>query len=500
MKTTESKRRMTDIARINRAAILCHGGIDGIITLAYLVEVIKGSRSIPYFVLIAALAMVPVIVEGVLYKANKESRAVKHVMACCYLALYAVAIFTTNSILPFTYIIPMMVVITLYSDQKYCLAIGVAALLFNIGDVAYQAVTIGYAKEELPDVEIRLLLLTLIVLYTVITTRVIQAINESKRLELEQEKGKIEKMLQEMLRLSGELSVGIEQVDQYMSRLDKSTEEMGSAMEEVNSGTEETAESVQNQLIRTEEIQKLIDSVREVGEHITEGMEKAAVEVTEGTENMEELMRQSEKSREANAKVVVLMEDLQEQAEKMNAIITLITSVANRTGMLALNASIEAARAGEAGRGFAVVATQVTELSEQTKQAAVNITELIQAVTGELQQVIEAVGVLEENTKTQDEKSVRLGKSLRVIAEMTESIAEKTKGMEQMITDLSAANGGIVQNIQTISAVTQEVTAHSSETMNTCHDNRQIVSEVSKVAARLNENAQELKRTKEQAS
>ncbi len=282
--------------------------------------------------------------------------------------------------------------------------------------------------------------------------------------------------------------------------LDKSTEEMGSAMEEVNSGTEETAESVQNQLIRTEEIQKLIDSVREVGEHITEGMEKAAAEVTEGTANMEELMHQSEKSREANAKVVVLMKDLQEQAEKMNAIITLITSVANRTGMLALNASIEAARAGEAGRGFAVVATQVTELSEQTKQAAVNITELIQAVTGELQQVIEAVGVLEENTKAQDEKSVQLGKSLRVITDMTESIAERTKGMEQMITDLSVANGDIVQNIQTISAVTQEVTAHSSETMNTCHDNRQIVSEVSKVAARLNKNAQELKRTQEQAS
>ncbi len=443
--------------------------------------------------MIAALAMVPVIAEAVLYKVNKESRAIKHVMACCYLALYAVAIFTTNSILPFTYIIPMMVVITLYSDQKYCLAIGVAAMLFNIGDVAYQAVTTGYAKEELPDVEIRLLLVALIVIYVVITTRVIQAINENKHHELELEKGKIEKMLQEMLRLSGELSVGIEQVDQYMGRLDKSTEEMGSAMEEVNSGTEETAESVQNQLIRTEEIQKLIDSVREVGEHITEGMEKAAA-------NMEELMHQSEKSREANAKVVVLMKDLQEQAEKMNAIITLITSVANRTGMLALNASIEAARAGEAGRGFAVVATQVTELSEQTKQAAVNITELIQAVTGELQQVIEAVGVLEENTKAQDEKSVQLGKSLRVITDMTESIAERTKGMEQMITDLSVANGDIVQNIQTISAVTQEVTAHSSETMNTCHDNRQIVSEVSKVAARLNKNAQELKRTQEQAS
>lgn len=497
MKTLESKRRLTDVARINRAAVLCHGGIDSVITLAYLVEVVKGSRSILYFLLIAALAMVPVIVEAVLYRVNKEGRAIKHVMACGYLALYAAAIFTTNSMLPFTYIIPMMVVITLYSDQKYCLSIGVAALLLNIGDVVRQAMTTGYAKEELPDVEIRLLLLTMIVAYVVITTRVIRLINDNKRQELEGEKGKMEKMLQEMMRLSGELSLGIEQVDQYMGRLDRSTEEMGSAMEEVNSGTAETAESVQNQLIRTEEIQKLIESVREVGEHITRGMEKAAEEVTAGITNMQELMQQSEKSREASAKVVGLMNDLQEQAAKMNDIITLITNVANSTGMLALNASIEAARAGDAGRGFAVVATQVTDLSEQTKQAAVNITALIRTVTGELQQVTEAVDILEENTKEQDEKSVQLEKSLQVITEMTADIAEKTKGMEQMITDLSVANSDIVQNIQTISAVTEEVTAHSSETMSTCHDNRQIVNEVSMVAAKLNENAQELKQTQE---
>ncbi|MBD5499129.1 MAG: hypothetical protein HDR11_15485 [Lachnospiraceae bacterium] len=499
MGTMEGKRKLTDMARINRAAILCHGGIDSVITLAYLAEVIKGSRTIWYFLMIAALAMVPVIVEAVLYRANKESRVIKHVMACGYLALYAVAIFTTNSLLPFTYIIPMMVVITLYSDQKYCLAIGVAALLLNIGDVARQAMTVGYAKEELPDVEIRLLLLTVIVIYVVITTRVIQLINENKRQELESEKGKIEKMLQEIMRLSGELSVGIEQVDQYMGRLDSSTEEMGSAMEEVNSGTAETADSVQNQLIRTEEIQKLIESVREIGEHITSGMEKATVEVTAGIANMQELMQQSEKSKEANAKVVGLMDELQEQAAKMNDIISMITNVANSTGMLALNASIEAARAGDAGRGFAVVATQVTDLSEQTKQAAVNITALIRTVTGELQQVTEAVDVLEENTKAQDEKSVQLSKSLQVITEMTEDIAEKTKSMEQMITDLSVANGDIVQNIQTISAITEEVTAHSSETMNACHDNRKIVSEVGKVAAKLNENAQELKQAQEHA-
>lgn len=358
--------------------------------------------------------------------------------------------------------------------------------------------TAGYTKDEIPDIEIRIILIILVSFYEVLSTGVLKQMNVSKQQALQAEKEKAEKLLQEVMRLSGELSAGIEQIDRNMKTLDNSTDEMGNAMEEVNSGTLETAESIQKQMVRTEEIQKLIDDVREVSEHIMEGMETASAEVNSGLANMKELAVQSEKSKEANATVVRLMEELQNQAEKMNQIITMITSVANRTGMLALNASIEAARAGDAGRGFTVVANQVTDLSEQTKQAAVNITDLIQTVVDELMQVTEAVAVLEENAAAQDAKSMELGRSLQTITDLTNSITEKTQGMEKMITNLAEANGDIVRNIQTISAVTEEVTAHSSETMNTCRENRNVVNEVSMIAAKLNINAQDLRNAQEQ--
>ncbi|MGN1146846.1 MAG: methyl-accepting chemotaxis protein [Lachnospiraceae bacterium] len=498
MKNENILKNLSDVARVNKTAILCHGIIDSVITLAYLVEVIKGSRSIPYFLLIALLAMAPIAVEAVLYRKNSDATAIKHVMAWCYVLLYAVAVFTTNSLLPFTYILPMLAVVTLYSDPGYCLRLSASAFLVNVADVVYKAITVGFASEELPDVEIRLLLTLLVSIFVVLSTRVLKQINENKRQQLEAEKEKIERLLQEVMRLSGELSEGIEQVDEHMSVLDTSTEKMGSAMEEVNAGTMETAESVQNQLLRTEEIQKLIDEVRDASEHIMEGMETASKEVESGLVNMDELARQAGKSKQANETVVKLMDELQKQAEKMTEIITLITSVANRTGMLALNASIEAARAGDAGRGFAVVATQVTDLSEQTKQAAVNITELIHEVVGELAEVTDAVAVLDENTKAQDEKAGELGRSFQTITDTTHNMAEKVQGMEKMITDLAKANGDIVQSIQTISAVTEEVTAHSSETMNACRENQKIVNEVSEIAAKLNQNAQELKNAQEQ--
>lgn len=487
------QKKISGTARINKIVILCHGVVDGVITLAYMLEMIKGNRTPLYFAVIAVLAMAPILIEAGLYKKNNDSLLIKRIMAWCYAALYIFAIFTTNSLMTFTYIIPMLLVITLYSDQKFCLKIGIGVVLVNIADVAYKAATAGYAKEVIPDIEIRLFLTLLVCVFVYLTTHAAKQINEDKRKELEGEKEKIEHLLADVMRLSGELSEGIELVDNHMNMLDGSAGEMGTAMEEVSSGTMETAESVQNQLVRTEEIQRLIDNVREIGQHIMEGMEHASAEVGAGLSNMNELAAQASRSKEANATVVKLMNVLQEQADKMHEIVTLITSVANRTGMLALNASIEAARAGDAGRGFAVVAKQVTELSEQTKQAADNITGLIQTVVGELGQVAEAVMVLDENTRAQDEKTGALSKSLQSINDMTDSIAAKTQGMEKMISELAEANGDIVQNIQTISAVTEEVTAHSSETMNACRENRRLVNEVTEIAARLNVNAQALK-------
>lgn len=490
--------RISDIARCNKVTVLCHGIISALISAAYLVEVLKGSRTILYFAVLLLLGMGPVAVEAVLYRRNPESNILRKLVAYSYAVLYAVAVFSTYSKLPFTYILPMLVVITVYGDTKYCLRIGVGGLIINIVDAVYRGVTVGFAQEDIPDLEIRLIVMAVLVIYLYLTTRVTKEINEDKQQDIETEKVKVEKLLNQVMRLSGDLSDGVEQVDRHMNRLDRSVEEMSNAMEEVASGNLETAESVQNQLTRTEEIQKLIDDVNEVGLYIKERMDTATGEVENGVTGMELLSKQSKQSREANATVVNLMQELHVQAEKMNEIVGLITSIANRTSMLALNASIEAARAGESGRSFTVVAKQITELADQTKAATVNITELIGTVTSELNQVTDAVRVVEENTEAQDKKTEDLSKSLRDIMDMTVTIAQKTTGLEKMIEKLASANGDIVQNIQVISAITEEVTAHSTETLNTCKENQEIVGEVSRITARLNENAHDLKSTQMQ--
>lgn len=97
------------------------------------------------------------------------------------------------------------------------------------------------------------------------------------------------------------------------------------------------------------------------------------------------------------------MNDLSMAAQEIGEIAGLIQTIAQRTNLLALNASIEAARGGEAGRGFAVVASEVKELATQTSQATSSVAEKIaamqsstQASASDLNSIVSQIAKLEE--------------------------------------------------------------------------------------------------------
>lgn len=151
---------------------------------------------------------------------------------------------------------------------------------------------------------------------------------------------------------------------------------------------------------------------------------------------------------------------LEEAAQKIGAIVKVITDIAEQTNLLALNAAIEAARAGEAGRGFAVVATEVKSLAGQTAVQAGDIAAQIggiQQSAGAAAQAIRAIlGTIGAINAAAGNISSAVEEQTAATGEISRSVAEAASGAQGAADNIVQANAGV---LRTDSAAMQVLTA-----------------------------------------
>lgn len=152
------------------------------------------------------------------------------------------------------------------------------------------------------------------------------------------------------------------------------------------------------------------------------------------------------------------MDDLSSAAEEVGEIAGLIQTIAQRTNLLALNASIEAARGGEAGRGFAVVASEVKELAMQTSAATSSVAEKITAMQDstrstatDLTSIYYQIGELEKVAvviaTAVDQQSVsgeELARNIDTVAEGSRRVSELLVALREASEETGVAASDVV--------------------------------------------------------
>lgn len=454
-----------EIARNNRVGMQFHWMMDLIMITLSTLEFLTSPKSPIVLVAIYVTGLTPVILESVFWRRDRHTPMIKHLIAQGFAIFYSVCIFTSTNNTSYLFVIPMILVISIYNDVKYALLINtgtiIEAIILAIGQI-------GFGKFGYTDVNSSTCMVIIMVLVGILSVNVAKVTNRNFMQKLEQ--------LQEV---AAKTEAGIQQVSINLAKLSESAQHTKTAMLEVTSGTTDTAKAVQNQVLQSDDIQAQITIVNQATATMTEGLKQTLSCIAQGNDDMNELLRQVDSSVETSTNAVVSLNLLEKSMLEMQSITKLIDDIAFQTNILALNANVEAARAGEAGRGFSVVATQVSEMSQRTTRATDQITLMIDNVTQSINDVVNIMQTMIHGINQEKESTVQTTKSFRTIQETSLSIQQNVSNLVDNIASLTHANNAIVASIQTISAASEQVSALANEAMSAEENNSEIIDNIS---------------------
>ena len=367
---------------------------------------------------------------------------IKHLVSYGFALFYTICLFTSPTNLIYVFVIPMVFVVTIYSDIRYLLLINIGTILESIIVVVLGATKGGFGYHGIEAAIIQIVVMIMVCANSFFTLKVIRENTRRRFTEVAHAKAQAENLLESNVELGKQLSSNIADINVRFEKLTAASKTTTEAMQEVSAGATDTAEHVQNQLEQTQAIQEKVDEVAAAVEEIGSSMALTLKALEEGKQDIEHLASEVEVSVDNGNAVTEKLENLNQYMDEMNSIVELIGGITNQTSLLALNASIEAARAGEAGRGFSVVATEISGMATRTKEATVHITELISNVSNAIMEVVGVVSKMVEGINDEKTGTSNAEESFESIEDNTRAIQNNADTLSRSISELPERKQG----------------------------------------------------------
>lgn len=289
---------------------------------------------------------------------------------------------------------------------------------------------------------------------------------------------------------------------------------LGNAADTTNGTMNEVQDAVSQVVANSTEQSKNSESTSEnmriMGEHITE----TSTEVDMLNQNAASMQKSSKKTADTlaqlchiNEEVERIIGEVKEQTDrtnvsiqKINTAMEFITSIAEETNLLSLNASIEAARAGESGRGFAVVADQIKKLAEQSNQSGHEIEDTTKALMEDSAREMEIMQrmqeIITEQSGSMQETRANVSEVLKEIEDSMQSILQ----IRESTGRLAESRGEVMEAVEQLSQIahdnvdsTQQTYTETQEVLDTFRQVYDSAEQLKKIADELAESMQYFK-------
>ena len=233
-----------------------------------------------------------------------------------------------------------------------------------------------------------------------------------------------------------------------ISEISASITEQTNKVGEITHGMQSVETEIKSLDEKLSQQSEAIQQSSAVIEEITANIKSVDKNVNEILNEYKLLVKDADEGQSQQHIVSTQIGNIAQQSEQLLAANTSISSIANQTNLLAMNAAIEASHAGEAGKGFAVVAAEIRKLAETSAHQSDSISHLLQSIT-------EAIEGIVESSKNSSRNFESVGNKIRHLQQLIEEVQS---GMNEERT--GAEN--ILNTMFTLEGTTQDITSASA--------------------------------------
>ncbi|MEJ3740294.1 MULTISPECIES: methyl-accepting chemotaxis protein [Bacillus cereus group] len=292
----------------------------------------------------------------------------------------------------------------------------------------------------------------------------------------------------------------VQQIRKQTGEATKQARGVSETLAEISSGAEQSAASIQAIVSAVDTTTSIASEVEEKAKQSDELSLEMVQALGQSTRVFTSLIQGIQTLAKENEHSMQNVQKLEERMKQVEHIVSVVSEIASQTNLLALNASIEAARAGEHGRGFAVVAEEVRKLADESDHSARNISQLLQNMQDEVQQV--AMKMIEQ-VKIAKEEAKRGEATELILKEMSSSIMEVADATKQISGYMNEQVSHIHQTgaqTKAVAAIAEETSAGSQEVARVTLQQSQNMIAIDQLLKDLEKQATDLKQTIERFS
>lgn len=270
----------------------------------------------------------------------------------------------------------------------------------------------------------------------------------------------------EVGQMAKSLDVAIVDLRSLVESVAGSADAVAAASEELSASSQQIASSAEETSVQSGVVASAADEVSRNVATVSHGADEMGSAIREISRSANDAARVAAQAVTTAAETTDQVSRLGVSSREIGDVVKVITSIAEQTNLLALNATIEAARAGEAGKGFAVVASEVKELAQETARATEDIARRVETIQADTTGAVTAIGSISGIIASINEFQLAIASAVEeqtaTTAEMSRSVAEAANGTGQIAGNITSVADAAASTTQAVSQTQQAISELAS--------------------------------------